>query len=263
MTWAKRSIFSAQNVAGHLRKLERRIETLVEGSAARFFPTSQTRHDLALRLVEAMRKGIQIGPDGEPVCPNLFVLEANPQQAAALMDDQALLDGLTQTLYEEGQEAGWNFAGQLAVRVSESAELPMGALRVQAYHSQVGLPSTTAVETQRSANSQIEIPVNAFFIVDGVQVVSLRQAVINIGRRSDNHLVIDDIRISRVHAQLRAMHGQFVIFDLDSAGGTWVNGERVHQRVLQPGDVVTLSGVPLVYGQDSNPATDTQKMEPN
>ena len=261
MTWVKRPFNSSQSLSTRLRKLERHLEMLIEGSAARFFPTSQTQHDLALRLVEAMRQGIQTGPDGELICPNLFLLQANPAQAAELASDQALLDGLTQTLNEEGQEAGLHFAGQLAIRVSEAADLLPGQLRVQAYHSQVGLPSTTAVETSPSSNPPASLPSNAFFIVDGVQVVPLRQAVINIGRRTDNHLVIDDIRISRVHAQLRAMRGQFVIFDLDSAGGTWVNGERVRQQVLQPGDVVSLSGVPLVFGQDAEYPPDTQKME--
>jgi len=33
-------------------------------------------------------------------------------------------------------------------------------------------------------------------IVDGMQVFLIRQAVINIGRRADNHLVIDDARVS-------------------------------------------------------------------
>jgi len=96
--------------------------------------------------------------------------------------------------------------------------------------------------------------------VDGVQIFPLTQPVINIGRRTDNHLVIEDARISRLHAQLRAVHGQYVIFDLDSTGGTWVNGERVKQSTLIPGDVVSLSGVPLVYGQETTYPEDTQKV---
>jgi pSer/pThr/pTyr-binding forkhead associated (FHA) protein len=77
--------------------------------------------------------------------------------------------------------------------------------------------------------------------------------VINIGRRLDNQLVIDDPRISRSHAQLRAIKGRFVIFDLNSTGGTFVNGERTSQSVMYPGDVISLAGVPLVYGQDNPP----------
>jgi pSer/pThr/pTyr-binding forkhead associated (FHA) protein len=71
--------------------------------------------------------------------------------------------------------------------------------------------------------------------------------------------VIDDARISRTHAQLRVSRGQYVIFDLDSSGGTWVNGKQVRQQVLRPGDVVSLAGVPLVYGQESSGLGETQE----
>jgi pSer/pThr/pTyr-binding forkhead associated (FHA) protein len=61
---------------------------------------------------------------------------------------------------------------------------------------------------------------------------------------------------------LRAIRGRFVVFDLDSAGGTWVNGQRVLQHTLVPGDVISLSGVPLVYGQDSVGQDETQDINP-
>jgi pSer/pThr/pTyr-binding forkhead associated (FHA) protein len=69
----------------------------------------------------------------------------------------------------------------------------------------------------------------------------------------DNQLVIDDPRISRNHAQLRAIKGRYVIFDLNSTGGTFVNGQRTSQSVMYPGDVISLAGVPLVFGQDNPP----------
>ncbi|MGD8457618.1 MAG: FHA domain-containing protein, partial [Anaerolineales bacterium] len=67
----------------------------------------------------------------------------------------------------------------------------------------------------------------------------------------DNHLVIDDPRVSRTHGQLRAVKGRYMLFDLKSSGGTYVNGERINQVVLHPGDVISLAGVPIVYGQDA------------
>ena len=92
------------------------------------------------------------------------------------------------------------------------------------------------------------IPKNAFLIVEGDQVFSLDRALINIGRRSDNQLVIDDPRVSRAHAQVRVIAGQFVLFDLQSKGGTSVNGRRIERAVLSPGDVISLAGVPLLFG---------------
>jgi pSer/pThr/pTyr-binding forkhead associated (FHA) protein len=62
--------------------------------------------------------------------------------------------------------------------------------------------------------------------------------------------VIDDPRVSRAHAQLRTVKGRFVLFDLESTGGTFVNGKRASQTVLYPGDVISLAGATLIFGQD-------------
>jgi pSer/pThr/pTyr-binding forkhead associated (FHA) protein len=80
--------------------------------------------------------------------------------------------------------------------------------------------------------------------------------IINIGRRPENHLMIDDPRVSRFHAQIRASKGSFILFDLNSTGGTSVNSQPVTQRMLSPGDVISLAGVPLIYSQDT-PESDT------
>jgi len=77
--------------------------------------------------------------------------------------------------------------------------------------------------------------------------------VLNIGRREDNHLVTDDPRVSRTHAQLRAVRGVYYLFDLNSTGGTFVNGEAVMRWPLKPGDVISLAGFPIIYGQDASP----------
>ncbi len=104
-------------------------------------------------------------------------------------------------------------------------------------------------ENQESEN----IPENAFLIIEGVKVHPLTEPVVNIGRRLENQLVIDDPRVSRNHAQLRAIKGRFVLFDLNSTGGTFVNGQRTSQTVLYPGDVISLAGVALIFGQDNPP----------
>src|SRR4030095_16308881 len=107
---------------------------------------------------------------------------------------------------------------------------------------------------ETNANNEPEsndaIPENAFLIVEGVKIHPLKESVINVGRRLENHVVIDDARISRTHVQLRAIKGHFVLFDLNSTGGTFVNGQRTSQTVLYPGDVISLAGVTLVFGQD-------------
>lgn len=99
----------------------------------------------------------------------------------------------------------------------------------------------------------VRIPEDAFVIVDGIKVIPLNQPLIRIGRRLENNLVLDDPRVSRTHAELRAINGRYVLFDLNSTGGTFVNGVKITQSVVYPGDVISLAGVNLVYGQKNPP----------
>jgi len=241
-----------------LSQLETRLQSLIEGSAARLFPSNQAPGDLADRLLTALRDGIRTSPDGEMLAPNLFILKAHSTRVDALRENRPLLEELARLLHEAGQEASLHFSGPPVLRVEDAPELSVGEIRVVARNSLDGLSNTTDFQALES-DRESELPRNAFLIVDGIQSYPLTQRVVNIGRRSDNHLVIDDPRISRLHAQLRAVRGCYVIFDLDSTGGTWVNGRRIHQQALYPGDVISLSGLPLVFGQDGSGAGETQE----
>lgn len=63
---------------------------------------------------------------------------------------------------------------------------------------------------------------------------------ITIGRDSTNGIVINDAEISRRHARLTYQGGKYVLEDLGSTNGTFVNGQRLAgPRVLKPGEVVS------------------------
>jgi pSer/pThr/pTyr-binding forkhead associated (FHA) protein len=124
-------------------------------------------------------------------------------------------------------------------------------------------PSKISSESDNKDDSSAVIPDDAFLVLEGVKVVPLAQAIINIGRRFENHIVIDDPRISRFHAQLRAADGRFVLFDMDSTGGTYINGMRVSKSILYPGDEISLAGFTMVYRQhDAPPRTDLRETSP-
>jgi ABC-type multidrug transport system ATPase subunit/ABC-type multidrug transport system permease subunit len=62
---------------------------------------------------------------------------------------------------------------------------------------------------------------------------------VRIGRADDNDLVIDDLVVSRDHAELRALpDGTYEIVDLGSHNGTYLNGRPVTSALLGPGDIV-------------------------
>ncbi|HLO31055.1 MAG TPA: FHA domain-containing protein [Anaerolineales bacterium] len=63
---------------------------------------------------------------------------------------------------------------------------------------------------------------------------------ITIGRDSTNEIVINDAEVSRRHARLTFQGGKYVLEDLGSTNGTFVNGQRLAgPRVLKPGEVVS------------------------
>ncbi|MEV1081831.1 FHA domain-containing protein [Streptomyces sp. NPDC050211] len=62
---------------------------------------------------------------------------------------------------------------------------------------------------------------------------------VRIGRADDNDLVIDDLVVSRRHAELRALpDGSYEIADLGSHNGTFLNGLPVTRAPMGPGDIV-------------------------
>jgi hypothetical protein len=63
---------------------------------------------------------------------------------------------------------------------------------------------------------------------------------LTIGRDSTNEIVINDAEISRRHARLTFQGGKYVLEDLGSTNGTFVNGQRLAgPRVLKAGEVVS------------------------
>jgi pSer/pThr/pTyr-binding forkhead associated (FHA) protein len=95
------------------------------------------------------------------------------------------------------------------------------------------------------------IPVNAFLLFEGGGAITLDKTEITIGRRNDNEIVLDDPRVSRYHAKIRLINENFVLFDLNSSGGTFVNGRRMEQGILYPGDSISLGGCILSFMQGS------------
>lgn len=66
----------------------------------------------------------------------------------------------------------------------------------------------------------------------------LRRETLTIGRDSGCDAQLESGHVSRVHAEIRRLGPTYVISDRDSKNGIRINGTRVPQAVLSPGDVV-------------------------
>jgi pSer/pThr/pTyr-binding forkhead associated (FHA) protein len=86
------------------------------------------------------------------------------------------------------------------------------------------------------------------------QRLSVKTPVVNIGRADYNDLVVPDPSVSTSHAKLQRREGVWVLTDLDSTNGTFVDGDRVRgEAPLAPGASVQFGDVQLVF----EPSDDT------
>lgn len=246
-------------IRDQLSKIEAKLQAFVEGSVSKLILSQNNVSDLAVHLVKAMHSGLEQSDDGIALAPNMYLIKLAPIEAEFFNREPGLIDQLTKALEDAGREAGIVFSGKVVIKVEPSIHSQNKAVLVEAHRSSVDLPTTSALEIPISdmfADQQVP----AFLIVDGTRVFSLDKPVLNIGRRSDNDLIIEDQRVSRLHAQLRWIRGQYILFDLESVGGTFVNNMQIKQLALRSGDVISLAGVPLVFGLDDIGLDKTQEL---
>jgi pSer/pThr/pTyr-binding forkhead associated (FHA) protein len=68
------------------------------------------------------------------------------------------------------------------------------------------------------------------------------------GRHPESDIFLDDITVSRRHVEItHADGGTFIIRDVGSLNGTYVNRERIDEATLMPGDEVQIGKFKLVY----------------
>lgn len=242
-----------------ISKIEALIQTLVEGSALNLFASKNPVKDLGDQLILALKKGVHTETDGTNIAPDFYTIIAHPTYLNMLQAQNNWREISLGKLHLEAKKRNYSFITSPTILCETDGTISPQKVEIVAQISIDKITSTTDLGIDFIEDENC-FPPHAFFIVNGSQTYPLSHSVINIGRRPDNDLVIEDSRVSRVHAQLRAVKGNFIIFDLDSTGGTSVNGQKITQWVLSPGDVISLAGVPLVYGQETNIMGETDQI---
>src|SRR6187549_4117636 len=94
-------------------------------------------------------------------------------------------------------------------------------------------PGTALLAVRRGPNA------GARFLLD--------HDVTTAGRHPDSDIFLDDVTVSRRHAEFRRDAGDFVVVDVGSLNGTYVNREPVDTAVLTNGDEVQIGKFRLVF----------------
>lgn len=240
-----------------LESLERQLEALVERVVPRLLGSRLSTPVIAGQLARTMDAGVRWDERGKGVAPDQYALTLHPDDVETLLSQAPQLrDELARGLADAARANGYLLASEPEVTLAADPTLGRWDVRVVAWHRSHPLEFTKGMPNEARTEPG-RVPAGAFLIVDGDKHFPLDRPVVNIGRRLDNQIILEDPHVSRTHAQLRVRDGRFVLFDLGSTAGTQVNGRRCQQHVLRPGDVITIAASDMVYGEDAGGSPDS------
>ncbi len=75
----------------------------------------------------------------------------------------------------------------------------------------------------------------------------LNAEVVTAGRHPDSEIFLDDVTVSRRHAEFRREASAYTVTDVGSLNGTYVNRDRIDSVTLQDGDEVQIGKYRLVF----------------
>jgi hypothetical protein len=246
----------------NLDRIEHHLRTLFEEHLVKLIIGRKNQLNLIDDLVNAMRKNLRDNPDGGIVAPDRFVVHIPNEDSEDWVFHQDTLNEIARSLALLGASEGFQFIEQPSIILHEDPSASRGEYFVTATESPKTKPvmdATGMTKPEPFENGSI-LPNDASFIIGGKDNFRLDKPVINIGRHSDNDLSLEDPHISRHHAQLRAINQRFVIFDVGSTSGIYLNGRKIIQSTLQTGDVIRIGMTNLIYIQDTTSSSETRTM---
>lgn len=87
--------------------------------------------------------------------------------------------------------------------------------------------------------------------------VELTEKPLTIGRSVKADIVLEDEKASRLHCGVRQQDGEYLIKDLASKNGTFLNEERIESETLKPGDKIRIGNTRISVEKDSGKGTTT------
>lgn len=233
-----------------LNRFEAFAQRIIEGSFRKLFGEHRLTDQMAQQLVAAVESLAVAG-----ALPAKVAIYLSPLDLATRINDgdaYSAMQAEFETYLRKLGEAYQLYVPEvLTVSLLEDMLLPAGAIRVEMVEGVMDDQSTQVQKRPFSANSELEAiqALDAYIIVTGHQHLALDKPLITIGRQLDNDVVLDAATVSRKHAQIRWRFGRFVLYDLSQRGRTVVNGVRVSEHALEPGDVIALSHMMIIYGE--------------
>src|SRR6266700_1984409 len=226
-----------------LARFEQLMEQAVEGSLRRVFPMPLQPVQIAKAAARTMEQSQVIGVRGAEV-PNHYELHLAKDDLERFGEyARALRDQVRTYLLGYAGERDLRPVAELQVELIADREVRPGGVRVRARFANLAPAVQRDVEAAVEGTRRLRLaelaaartapprgrPHQLWLADDAGMRFGLEPpaGIVRIGRATDNDVVIDSQHISRYHAQLRWVASSWLVYDLGSTNGTWVDERRL------------------------------------
>src|SRR5215211_2048688 len=250
-----------------LRNLEAKLGGLVEGAFGRAFKTSVQPVELAHKLAKEMEDNQMVSVSRVYVTNHYRVFLSPKDREQFSSYEPALRKELSDYLLEHARQESFALTSRPQIEFHTDDRLDLGEFGIQAQllsppEEEVEAPAEAAPSAGDFGHTMVYSPDRearplevaldrrqALLVGDGGRNVLSGSRVV-IGRSRDSDVVIADPNVSRRHAELRRGEDGWSVVDLGSTNGVKVNGRRVSDSRLRPGDQITIGVTDLTFELD-------------
>jgi hypothetical protein len=244
-----------------VERVEAFVSRVIEGWSARLFGAKLQPVQIAKRLIRAMEAHQTISLS-KTFVPNSYVVSLGRTDFAEFEQYRRSLErDLAETLLGAARERSYTLLAYPSVEIESDDDLAPGDIRVSC-----ALVDASGEEVEADPKGLGAVASGHTMVLDREALLRERPRApkasieqrdaspfalgpdpVLIGRDPQNDVVLDDRRVSRKHAEIRLRLGRYTLYDLQSTNGTYVNGRRVAERVLDDGDRISVGGLELVF----------------
>jgi pSer/pThr/pTyr-binding forkhead associated (FHA) protein len=229
-------------------QVENLIQIILEKKIFTWLPGGVSKREILQKVVEALTTAQRT--TGSGITYDVLI-KVSPAVYGLWMSHQMDLVDLGHILANELKEENRVSNCPPIFHILGDLDLQDDDIDVSVIQYQSDSADTTYMEPKIAKSNVQKTTVMSPYLIDPAEnVVNISKTVFNIGRRVDNDLALEDARVSRQHAQIRYSPDGCILFDLNSTGGTFINNNKVIQQKLHSGDVISLAGVTLIYGEE-------------
>jgi len=236
---------------GVLRRIETRIAHVFEGIFNRSSRDGIPAVEIARRLVEELEEH-KVFRNGGTIVPSTYTLYLSGHDRALLRSyEYALVEELKTHLLQHARSEGYQTDVPPEVDITTDTDLKKGSFGILTHDPEAVAGESGEANAGSSVHGETQdIPAHVaedlslarqvLVLECGDLVKEFSAGRVVVGRSSSADFRLEDLDVSRRHAEFFWDGGRIFVQDLDSTNGTYLNGLAVGSTAVSDGDVVSL-----------------------